>query len=215
MNTTKGYSDTNSQTSDLIQTDKKTKNLNIISMNTTKSYSSTKSRTFDLIQTAMLISLVFVATLLINIKLPLSPNGGLVHLGTGMLFIISIIFGPKKGAIAGAVGMGLFDLVSGWTLWAPFTIVARGLQGYIVGKIAWSNGRQGNSFTFNLLATISSIPVMLGVYYICERVLFGNWAIPVASIPGNLIQNIVGICVAIPVCVALKKVPFLNRTFKR
>ena len=42
-----------------------------------------------------------------------------------MLFIVSIIFGPKKGAIAGAVGMGLFDLVSGWTLWAPFTIVAR------------------------------------------------------------------------------------------
>ena len=56
---------------------------------------------------------------------------------------------------------------------------------------------------------------MLGIYYICERVLFGSWIIPVASIPGNLIQNIVGICVAIPVCIALKKVPFLNRSFKR
>ncbi|KAA0948876.1 ECF transporter S component [Sporosarcina sp. ANT_H38] len=182
-------------------------------MNSTKRNSN--SSTFDLIQTSMLVALVFVATLLINIKLPISPNGGLVHLGTGMLFIISILFGPKKGAIAGAVGMGLFDLISGWTLWAPFTIVARGLQGYIVGKIAWSNGRQGNSFTFNLLATISSIPFMLGIYYICERVLFGSWVIPVASIPGNLIQNIVGICVAIPVCVVLKKVPVLNRNYKK
>ena len=97
--------------------------------------SNTNSRTFNLILTAMLIALVFVATILLNIKLPITANGGLVHLGTAMLFIASILFGPKKGAIAGAVGMGLFDLVSGWTLWAPFTVVARGLQGYIVGKI--------------------------------------------------------------------------------
>ena len=49
-----------------------------------------------------------------------------------------LLFGPKKGAIAGAVGMGLFDLIMGWTLWAPFTILTRGLQGYIVGKITLS-----------------------------------------------------------------------------
>lgn len=128
-----------------------------------------------------------------------------------MLFIISILFGPKKGAMAGAFGMGLFDLVSGWTLWAPFTFLTRGLQGYIVGKIAWSNGSRGNSFVFNLVATISSVPFMLAGYYVCERVLFGNWIIPAASIPGNITQNVVGICVAIPVCVALKKLPFLKK----
>jgi len=170
----------------------------------TTSYS--KSSTFNLILSAMLIALVFVATLLLNIKLPITANGGLVHLGTGMLFIASIIFGPKKGALAGAIGMGLFDLVSAYTLWAPFTIVARGLQGYIVGKIAWSFGRKGNSIAFNLLATISSIPVMVAVYYICERVLYGSWIIPVASIPGNLVQNVVGIAVALPVCILLKKI---------
>ncbi|MBE1553193.1 ECF transporter S component [Sporosarcina limicola] len=173
-----------------------------------KTTSYSKSRTFDLILTGMLIALVFVATLTLNIKLPITANGGLVHLGTAMLFIASILFGPKKGALAGAIGMGLFDLVSGWTLWAPFTFVARGLQGYIVGKIAWSFARKGNSITFNLLATIASIPVMLGVYYICERVLFGSWVIPLASIPGNMVQNIVGIAIAIPVCVLLNKVYF-------
>ena len=41
-------------------------------------------------------------------------------------------------------------------------ILARGLQGYIVGKIAWSKGRKGNSLAFNLIATIVSIPFMLG-----------------------------------------------------
>ncbi|WP_180954257.1 ECF transporter S component [Bacillus sp. M6-12] len=173
-------------------------------MQKTTSYSS--ARTFDLILTSMLIALVFVATIFLNIKLPITANGGLVHLGTAMLFIASILFGPKKGAIAGAVGMGLFDLISGWTLWAPFTILTRGLQGYIVGKIAWSKGRNGSSIGFNLFATIISAPFMLIGYYICEGVLFSNWIVPAASIPGNIVQNVVGICIAIPVCAVLKKI---------
>lgn len=177
-------------------------------MNTIETYS--RSNTTDLIITSMLIALVFVATVLLNIKLPISANGGLVHLGTGMLFIASILFGPKKGAIAGAVGMGLFDLMMGWTLWAPFTIVARGLQGYIVGKIAWSNGRNGNSYVFNLVATICSVPFMLAVYYICERVIFGSWIIPLGSIPGNLVQVVVGMCIALPACAVLKKLPIFK-----
>lgn len=171
-----------------------------------KMTSYTKPRTLDLVVTAMLIALVFVATLLLNIKLPITANGGLVHLGTGMLFVIAIVFGPKKGAIAAAVGMGLFDLFSGWTLWAPFTFLTRGLQGYIVGKIAWSKGRNGHSSSFNLLAMILSVPFMLGGYYICETVLFSSWIVPAASIPGNIVQNVVGIGVALPVCIVLKKI---------
>jgi len=177
-------------------------------MQKTASYSQV--RTFDLIITSMLIALVFVATILLNIKLPITANGGLVHLGTAVLFISSILFGPKKGAIAGAVGMGLFDLVGPWVLWAPITFVARGLQGYIVGKIAWSKGRNGTSLAINLIATIVSIPFMLVVYYLGEAIIFKSWIIPAASIPGNIVQNIVGLCVAIPVCVVLKRIPYFK-----
>lgn len=179
-------------------------------MQKTQSYSGTSKQTLDLVLTSMLIALVFVSTLLLNIKLPITANGGLVHLGTAMLFLASILFGPKKAAIAGAVGMGLFDLYAGWTLWAPFTFVARGLQGYVVGKIAWSNGRNGKSIPFNIIGAILSVPVMLAVYYLCEGIIYGNWIAPMASIPGNLVQNAVGIIVAIPVCAALKKTPFFK-----
>lgn len=179
-------------------------------MTTHKTTTYSSARTFDLILTSMGIALVFVATLLLNIKLPIAANGGLVHLGTAMLFIISMLFGPKKGAIAGAVGMGLFDLVSGWTLWAPITFLARGLQGYIVGKIAWSGGRSGTNAGMNILAAIISIPFMLVIYYIGEAIIFSSWIVPAASIPGNLVQNAVGILVAIPIVIALKKVPFFK-----
>ena len=179
-------------------------------MQKTLDYSSSRTKTFDLIISALLIALVFVSTVFLNIKLPIGGQGGLVHLGTGMLFIASIMFGPKKGAIAGSMGMGLFDLMSGWTIWAPGTIIARGLQGYIVGKIAWSKGKNGNSVVLNILAMIVSVPVMLVVYYFYESIIFGNWINPLASIPGNLIQNAVGMVIAIPVCLVLKKTPLFK-----
>ena len=179
-------------------------------MEHTQSYSKTSKKTLDLIMTSMLVALVFLSTFFLNIKLPISVNGGLVHLGTGMLFIASILFGPKKGALAGAIGMGLFDLVGGWLLWAPITIVARGLQGFIVGKISWSNGRKGSSLALNVTATIVSIPFMIAVYYFGEVILYGNWIVPLTSIPGDLLQNALGMIIAIPVCVALKKVPYFK-----
>ncbi|MGG1398482.1 ECF transporter S component [Bacillus salipaludis] len=179
-------------------------------MQTTQTYSKPGYKTFDLILTAMLIALVFLSTFL-NIKLPIAANGGLVHLGTAMLFIAAILFGPKKAALAGAIGMALFDLAGGWALWAPITFVSRALQGFIVGKIAWSNGRNGNSLAFNLIGAIVSMPVMIAVYYIGEVILYGNWVAPVASIPGDVVQNVLGVIVALPVSAALKKVPYFNR----
>ncbi|MEI4463456.1 ECF transporter S component [Exiguobacterium sp. A1_3_1] len=171
-------------------------------------YSSTRTR--QLVITAMSIALVLVATLFINIKLPIASSGGLVHMGTAMLFLIAILFGPRTALIAGAIGMGLFDLISGWTLWAPFTIVARGLQGYIVGRIAWSSRYKGDNPGLNIFAMIVSAPVMLAVYYVCEGILYSNWVAPTASIPGNITQNVLGILVAIPVGIALKKTRFFR-----
>ena len=66
--------------------------------------------------TALGTALVYVFTAFINIRLPIAAAGGLIHLGNVPLFIFAILFGKKTGAIAGGVGMGLFDLLSGWTL---------------------------------------------------------------------------------------------------
>lgn len=170
----------------------------------------TSTQTYHLIITSMLIALVFISTMLLNIKLPISINGGLIHLGTAMLFIVSILFGPKKGAMAGAFGMGIFDLVAGWTLWAPITFLTRGLQGYLIGKIAWGKGRNGNHFGWNLAAILISTPPMLAGYYLGESLIFKSWIIPLTSIPGDLVQTAIGLLVAIPACTALKKLPFFK-----
>ena len=98
--------------------------------------------------TALFIALTYVFTAFINIRLPITANGGLIHLGNVPLFICAIIFGKKSGAIAGGVGMGLFDLLSGWTAWAPFTLIIVGLMGYAVGAIT----EKHHGFGWNTLA---------------------------------------------------------------
>ena len=164
-----------------------------------------KFKTKDMVETALLTALVFVATSFINIKLPIAASGGLVHLGTAMLVIASVVFGKEKGAIAGAVGMAIFDLSSGWALWAPFTFVIRGVMGYLLGAIAYSNNKNGNNNIINIFAVIISGIWMIGGYYLTEVILYGNWFSPVASIPGDITQIIMALIIGIPMAKILKK----------
>lgn len=164
-----------------------------------------KFKTKEIVQTALLTALVFVATAFINIRLPFLSNGGLVHLGTVMLFITAIVFGKEKGAIAGAVGMAVFDLSSGWALWAPFTFIIRGIMGYMVGAVTWSKNRDGNNLMVNIFAMILSGAWMIFGYYITEGILYGNWIAPVASIPGNVTQIVIGLILGLPIAKVLKR----------
>ena len=57
--------------------------------------------------TALFIALTYVFTAFVNVRLPITANGGLIHLGNVPLFICAILFGKKSGALAGGIGMGL------------------------------------------------------------------------------------------------------------
>ena len=94
-----------------------------------KSAATTSEKIRELAIDAVFIALTYVFTAFINIKLPIAANGGLIHLGNIPLFIAAIVFGWKTGMIAGGIGMGLFDMISGfWATWAPFTLVIVSLK---------------------------------------------------------------------------------------
>lgn len=138
----------------------------------------------ELAITAVCIVLVYVFTAVVNIKLPIAAAGGLIHLGNVPLFVAAILFGKRAGMIAGGIGMGLFDLLSGWTLWAPFTLVIVGCMGLVVGAVT----EKKKSFPRYILAMILACVIKIVGYYIAEGFIYGNWIAPVSSIPGNLVQ---------------------------
>lgn len=151
---------------------------------------------------AMCIALTYVATAFINIRLPIAANGGLVHLGNVPLFVAAVIFGKKTGAVAGGVGMALFDLLSGWTSWAPFTFVIVAAMGYTVGLITEKRKKTG----FIILAILVALIIKIAGYYVAEGIIYGNWIAPLTSIPGNIVQVVTGGIIALPIIKGLKSV---------
>jgi uncharacterized membrane protein len=150
----------------------------------TVSRSRTTTNVRELCITAICIVLVYVFTSVVNIRLPIAAAGGLIHLGNVPLFVAAILFGKRTGMLAGGIGMGLFDLLSGWTAWAPFTLVIVGCMGFVVGLVT----EKKKSFPFYILAIVLACAIKIGGYYVAEGIIYGNWIAPVASIPGNLIQ---------------------------
>ena len=72
-----------------------------------------QNKTKMIVINGLFIALTLVATMFINIRLPLVGNGGLIHLGNVPMFLGAFVFGRRTGAIAGGIGMSLFDLISG------------------------------------------------------------------------------------------------------
>lgn len=161
-----------------------------------------KNNTYKLTITSISIALVLVATAFINIRLPLMGNGGLVHLGNVPLFIVALLFGRKVGFLAGGIGMGLFDLLSGWTIWAPFTFIIVGLMGYTVGIIG--EKVKNTSLPLYTVAMFLALIIKIIGYYIAEVILYGNFYVPVGSIPGNFLQVIVAMIIVLPIITPLK-----------
>lgn len=156
-----------------------------------------KEKIYFITITAIFIALTYVFTAFINIRLPIAANGGLIHLGNVPLFVGAIIFGKKTGAIAGGVGMALFDLLSGWTLWAPFTFVVVSLMGWTVGKMTEKESHQ--RYPWYVLAILVACLIKVGGYYVAEGIIYGNWIAPISSIPGNLVQIFVAAVIVLAV----------------
>ncbi|MBT2694048.1 ECF transporter S component [Bacillus sp. ISL-55] len=168
-------------------------------------YSTTKetTKTKVLVINALFIALTVVATMFINIRLPIMGNGGLIHMGNIPLFIAAFVYGRKTGAIAGAFGMGLFDIISGWALWAPFTFVIVGAMGYVAGLMA--EKMPGKKVYVYSLAVIVALVIKIVGYYFTEVVLYGNWIQPFGSIPGNVMQVVIAGLIVIPLVGRIKK----------
>ncbi|MEE0954839.1 MAG: ECF transporter S component [Eubacterium sp.] len=158
---------------------------------------------------AMLIALTYIATWLINIRLPFAGTGGLIHLGNVPLFIGALLFGRATGFFAGAVGMGLFDLTSGWGAWAPFTFIICGAMGYAVGLFAEKMPIK-NTFANDLVSMILALGIKIIGYYFAEVILTVNWIAPFSSIPGNVIQVCTAIVITCILCPVLRQI--LRRT---
>ena len=102
--------------------------------------------------------------------------------------------GRYKGAFAGALGQAMADLLGGYAVFAPVTLIAKLLMGIIMYRAARSYARK--SHASGILWLILSALCMAGCYYLAETFLYGSLTVPLVEIPANLIQFAVGAALA-------------------
>ncbi len=140
---------------------------------------------------------------MINITLPISTKGCLVHLGVVMVLVSAYLLPASWAGVSVGLGMGLYDLLGGWVLWAPFTFIIRFVQTFIIAKLFFAE----DSSTFvKTLAVILEIAVAVAGYYIAEVILYGNWIVPLASMPAEFVLNLVGIIVGLIITGFIKRI---------
>ena len=149
--------------------------------------------TKKIVLNGLMISLVCLATMAIQIPVP--STNGYVNIGDTIIFITSILFGPIPGMIAGGIGSALADILSGYTHWALFTLIVKGLEGYVVGFII--NKFKNTSLNIILSTLLGSVIMVFG-YFVFGAYLSGGFGVSLLSVPSNCIQGVVSIFLAVP-----------------
>lgn len=144
-------------------------------------------------------ALVTIATMMFSFPIP--ATSGYFNLGDSIVVITSLTFGPIVGALAGGLGSGLADLLGGWYNWVIFTTVIKGIEGYIIGKLAGDKETRTTQKTVIAWA-VGSGEMVLG-YFLVQVYMYGL-AGAIAELPFNIVQWATAGIIGIPVSIALK-----------
>jgi uncharacterized membrane protein len=133
--------------------------------------------------TAIMTALVTIATMLIQIPIPATK--GVFNIGDSMVYVSGLLFGPYVGAFSGGVGSMLSDMLSGYAIYAPATLVIKGTEGFVVGlfsrrlSVGRMKGKTKRILVLSGIATglilILVIASLLGVSYIVGSGQLPSW----------------------------------------
>ncbi|MGL9728330.1 ECF transporter S component [Enterococcus sp. DIV0756] len=156
-------------------------------------------KTKEMTKLAMMVALTVTLSILFIIPIPATK--GFVTLCEVGIYASALLFGPTGGLLVGALSGGLIDLISGYPEWAFFSIMIHGVQGFILGYLYQKYPNRRGLYSGFLFASL----FMIVGYALATALLFG-WPAGLASLPSNLVQNIFGIAVTVPLYHALQRV---------
>ena len=126
------------------------------------------------------------ATLLLTLlSLPLPSGYGYVNLGDGGVFLCALLLPGGLGALAAGVGAALADLILGWAVYAPVTLLVKGLTALLAGLALRRAGKAALP-----LSLLCCLLIPLG-YFLFETVLLTAPAAAVNVLPNSL-QAVIG-----------------------
>ena len=154
---------------------------------------------------ALFAALACVATMVIQIP---SPMSGYVNLGDCIVLLGAYLLGPVYGAAAGGIGSMLADLLSGYVVYVPATLVIKAAMAFAAGILF---KKIHNKKAALVVSALTAELIMILGYFVYAMVIMGRGLAAAASVPGNIFQGIVGIVVSLILYFLLEKAWNKNR----
>ncbi|GHV52578.1 hypothetical protein FACS1894216_08970 [Synergistales bacterium] len=114
------------------------------------------------------------------------------HLGETVILTSALLLGGRGGAFVGGISSALADVILGAPVWAPFSFVIHGAEGFIAGR--FSSGKGGKR---DMLAMAAGCAVMVVGYACAVAMLYGKEVVPL-EIFGDTMQALLGIASSYP-----------------
>lgn len=124
-------------------------------------------------------ALVFVVTAYLHIP----TYNGYVHCGDGLIILAACILPMPYAVAVGAVGAALADLLTGFAIWAPGSILIKALIAMLFSCKAKKIVTARNLIMLLPAAIISALG-----YYLYEALITGSLLASLAGIPGSVVQ---------------------------
>ena len=141
-------------------------------------------------------ALVFVVTAYLHIP----TYNGYVHCGDGFIFLAACILPMPYSIIVGVLGAMLADLLTGFAIWAPGSMIIKGLLALI-----FSCKSKKIVTTRSLIMLLPAAVISAGGYYLYEVLITGSFIASLAGIPGSIAQALASSIVFVVIGIALDK----------
>lgn len=160
---------------------------------------NTNNQLLTLVMTALFTALCCVATIAIQIPVPLTE--GYIHPGDAFVFLSGILLGPLYGGFAAGVGSMLADIFTGYMHYAPGTLFIKLVAAILIGIIfQFLTHKTKKASSFILIVAICSVIgatiIVVGYFFYKALFLGAGYATAATAIIPNMLQTGFGVIVA-------------------
>ncbi len=153
-----------------------------------------KSPAIKLVYSALFSALIFIGTQFIKIPLVI----GYLNIGDCFVLLSGYIIGGGYAMLGAGMGAGLADILSGYAIYAPVTVIIKGVMALIVHLTYKTFSKKSKKILLvgYVISGVLAELIMVAGYYFFEGFLYGFSTAGIAII-GNLAQGAIAVVTSV------------------